>query len=59
MNNIVDAGEIHIAIYDSKDAFEQDRGEQGRPAPGIVDGEAVPLGKVFLIRLTFHQATTL
>ena len=32
------AGELHIAIYDSKEAFEQDRGEQGGPAPGIVDG---------------------
>ena len=45
VNNIVDAGEIHIAIYDSKDAFEQDRGEQGRPAPGIVDGVVVPVGQ--------------
>ena len=38
VENISKAGELHIAIYDSKEAFEQDRGEQGGPAPGIVDG---------------------
>ena len=45
MNNILDAGEIHIAIYDSKETFEQDRGEQGGPASGIVDGLVVPVGQ--------------
>ena len=38
VENISKAGELHIAIYDSKEAFEEDRGEQGGPAPGIVDG---------------------
>ena len=38
VENISKAGELHIAIYDSKKAFEEDRGEQGGPAPGIVDG---------------------
>ena len=38
VENIGKAGELHIAIYDSKEAFEEDRGEQGGPAPGIVDG---------------------
>ena len=38
VENISKAGELHIGIYDSKEAFEQDRGEQGGPAPGIVDG---------------------
>ena len=37
VENISKAGELHIAIYDSKEAFEQDRGEQGAAA-GIVDG---------------------
>ena len=45
VNNILDAGEIHIAIYDSKETFEQDRGEQGGPASGIVDGLVVPVGQ--------------
>ena len=38
VENISKAGELHIAIYDSKEAFQEDRGEQGGPAPGIVDG---------------------
>ena len=41
VENISQPGEIHVAIYDSKEAFEQDRGEQGGPAPGIVDGLVV------------------
>ena len=35
IDNIKDAGEIHVAIYDNADAFEADRGEKGggqRPA---------------------------
>lgn len=38
VENISKAGELHIAIYDSKEAFEEDRGERGGLAPGIVDG---------------------
>lgn len=38
VENISEPGELHIAIYDSKETFEQDRGEKGGPAPGIVDG---------------------
>ena len=41
VENISKAGELHIAIYDSKEAFEQDRGEQGGPAAGIVDGLSI------------------
>ena len=41
IENISQPGEIHVAIYDSKEAFEQDRGEQGGPAAGIVDGLVV------------------
>ena len=45
VNNI---GEIHIAIYDSAEAFEADRGEKGGAAPGITQGtiEMVEPGSV-------------
>ena len=35
---IKEAGEIHIAIYDSAEAFEADRGDKGSAAPGITQG---------------------
>lgn len=35
-DNIEEAGEIHIAIYDSAEAFEADRGDKGGAAPGII-----------------------
>ena len=38
VENISKAGILHIAIYDSEEAFEGDRGERGGPAPGIVGG---------------------
>ena len=38
IDNIKDAGEIHVAIYDNADAFEADRGENGGAAPGITQG---------------------
>ena len=38
IDNIKDAGEIHVAIYDSAAAFEADRGEKGGAAPGITQG---------------------
>ena len=48
VNNIKEAGEIHIAIYDSAEAFEADRGEKGGAAPGITQGtiEMVEPGSV-------------
>ena len=48
VDNIEEAGEIHIAIYDSADAFEADRGEKGGAAPGITQGtiEMVEPGSV-------------
>ena len=48
VNNIKEAGEIHIAIYDSAEAFEADRGEKGGAAPGITQGtiELVEPGSV-------------
>ena len=38
INNIKEAGEIHVALYDNADAFEADRGEKGGAAPGITQG---------------------
>ena len=38
VHNIKQAGEIHIAIYDSASAFEKDRGDNGGAAPGITQG---------------------
>ena len=35
VNNIEEAGEIHIAIYDDAAAFEADRGERGSAAPSV------------------------
>ena len=35
VDNIKEAGDIHIAIYDDAAAFEADRGERGGSAPGI------------------------
>ena len=48
VDNIKEAGEIHIAIYDSADAFEADRGEKGGAAPGFTQGtiEMVEPGSV-------------
>lgn len=60
VENISEAGELHIAIYDSKEAFEQDRGEKGGPATGIVDGlihATRRLGSSCMF-LTFQQANT-
>ena len=37
-DNIEEAGEIHIAIYDSAEAFEADRGDKGGAAPGVTQG---------------------
>lgn len=48
INNIKEAGEIHVALYDNADAFEADRGEKGGAAPGITQGtiEFVEAGSV-------------
>ena len=35
VDNIKEAGELHIAVYDDAAAFEADRGERGGSAPGI------------------------
>ena len=48
VNNIEEAGEIHVAVYDNAKAFEADRGEKGGAAPGITEGtiEMVEPGSV-------------
>ena len=51
VNNIKEAGEIHVAVYDNAEAFEADRGEKGGAAPGITEGtiEMVEPGSVTYI----------
>lgn len=38
VNNLKEAGEIHVAVYENAKAFEADRGEKGGAAPGIKEG---------------------
>ena len=38
MYKIKDAGEIHVAIHDSSEAFEADPGDKGGAAPGMTWG---------------------
>lgn len=48
VNNIKQASEIHVAVYDNAEAFEADQGEKGGAAPGITEGtiEMVEPGSV-------------
>ena len=48
VHNIERGGEIHLAIYDDADVFENDNGEKGGKASGIIDGvvEEVAPGSV-------------
>ena len=47
VRNIETKGEMHLAIYDDPDVFENDNGEKGGAAKGIIDGviEEVGTGK--------------
>ena len=47
VRNIETKGEMHLAIYDDPDVFENDNGEKGGAAKGIIDGviEKVGTGK--------------
>ena len=36
VNNIEKAGEMHLAIYDDADVFENDNGDEGGAAKGII-----------------------
>ena len=38
VTNITERGEMHLAIYDDADVFENDNGEKGGAAKGIIDG---------------------
>ena len=38
MDNIKEARELYLAIYDHAAAFEADHGERGGAAPGIIEG---------------------
>ena len=38
VNNIEKKGEIHLAIYDDADVFENDNGEKGGATKGIIQG---------------------
>ena len=38
VNNIEKKGEIHLAIYDDADVFENDNGEKGGSTKGIIQG---------------------
>ena len=38
VNNIEKVGEMHLAIYDDADVFENDNGDKGGAAKGIIEG---------------------
>lgn len=38
INNISNEGILHLAVYDSKETFESDRGDKSGPQNGIVGG---------------------
>jgi len=38
IHGVTKAGLLHLAIYDSKDVFESDKGDKPGPRPGIVSG---------------------
>lgn len=48
VNNIKKKGEMHLAIYDDADVFENDNGEKGGVSKGIIQGviEDVKIGSV-------------
>ena len=44
VRNIEKKGEMHLAIYDNADVFENDNGEKGGAARGITDGVIEEVG---------------
>ena len=44
VRNIEAKGEMHLAIYDDADVFENDNGEKGGAAKGIADGVIEEVG---------------
>lgn len=43
VRNIEAEGEMHLAIYDDPEVFENDRGDKGGAAPRIIDGVIEPV----------------
>ncbi|MGC6517374.1 MAG: DUF2141 domain-containing protein [Candidatus Puniceispirillaceae bacterium] len=43
VTNIEKAGEMHLAIYDKASVFENDTGEKGGAADGIIEGVIEPV----------------
>ena len=44
VRNIEKKGEMHLAIYDDADVFENDNGEKGGAAKGIIEGVIEDVG---------------
>ena len=44
VRNIETKGEMHLAIYDDADVFENDNGEKGGAAKGIIEGVIEEVG---------------
>ena len=44
VRNIEKTGEMHLAIYNDADVFENDNGEKGGAAKGIIDGVIEEVG---------------
>lgn len=44
VRNIEEKGEMHLAIYDDANVFENDNGEKGSAAKGIIEGVIEEVG---------------
>ena len=45
IQDITDGGVLHLAIYNSKEVFESDRGDKPGSQPGIEEGTVEKIGK--------------
>jgi len=45
IHGVTKEGMLHLAIYDSKDVFESDKGDKPGPRPGIVSGRVKQVAK--------------
>ena len=45
IQGITDGGVLHLAIYNSKEVFESDRGDKPGPHPGVEAGVVEKIGK--------------
>ena len=48
VTNITERGEMHLAIYDDADVFENDNGEKGGAAKGIIQGPKNNMGSAIM-----------